>query len=84
MAVFLSKTMALVMTQAQAAGALASTGIILVPKIVPAQEITEHPSSSLPPWTGAQGLPPSHPMVQKSWRGQQAILSLFGVQSHRT
>jgi len=42
-ALFLNKTRALAIIQAQAAGALANTDIILVTKLVPAQEITEHP-----------------------------------------
>lgn len=53
MALFLNKTTALAITQARAAGAPASTGVILATKVVAAQEITEHPSSSLPPWPGA-------------------------------
>lgn len=66
-ALFLNKT-ALAITQAQAAGALASMGIILVTKIVAAQEITGHPIQQ--PSTMDRSLLHAHLMVQKSWHGQ--------------
>lgn len=63
-ALFLDKRPTLTTPQAQAAGALAGTGTILVIKIVPAPEMTEHPiqqASTLDRSLGPATLSPDGP-----------------------
>lgn len=81
-ALFLNKITALTITQAQAAGVLANTGIILVTTIVPAQKITEpliHQPPTLDKSPGPSTFSPEGP-EELIW---PAVSSpSFGVQSH--
>lgn len=79
---FLNKTTALTITQAQAAGVLANTGIILVTTIVPAQKITEpltHQPPTLDKSLGPSTFSPEGP-EELIWPAGSS--PSFGVQSH--